>query len=78
MTTDITVSIDEQLASRAREVARRQGTSLNALIRRYLETLAGDVPGDAVASELLDLMRRHGGHSGGRRIRREEAYEGRI
>ena len=77
MTTNITVSIDEQLASRAREVARRQGASLNALIRSYLETLAGDVPGDAVAGELLDLMRRHGGHSGGRRIRREEAYEGR-
>ena len=76
MATNITVSIDEQLASRAREVARRQGASLNALIRKYLETLAGDVPGDAVAGELLDLMRRHGGRSGGRRIRREEAYEG--
>jgi hypothetical protein len=77
MATNITVSIDEQLAIRAREVARRQGASLNALIRRYLETLAGDVPGEAVAGELLDLMLQHGGHSGGRRILRKEAYEGR-
>ena len=77
MTTNITVSIDEKLEIRAREVARRQGDSLNALIRRYLETLVGDVPGEVVAGEILDLMRRHGGHSGGRRIGREEAYEGR-
>ena len=77
MATNITVSIDEKLAARAREIARRQGASLNALIRRYLETLAGDVPGAIAADELLDLMRKHGGHSGGRRIHREEAYEGR-
>ena len=28
--------------------------------------------------ELLDLMEATGGHSGGRRILREEAYEGRV
>ena len=78
MTTNITISIDQRLADRAREVAKRQGASLNGLIRQYLESLAGDEPGEAVANELLDLMSRHGGRSGGRRISREEAYEDRT
>lgn len=78
MATNITVSIDEGLARRAREVARREGASLNALIRRYLETLVGEAEGESVADELLDLMEQHGGRSGGRRIARDEAYEGRL
>jgi hypothetical protein len=78
MAANITISVDEELARRAREVARRQGASLNALIRQYLESLAGEVPGDAVADELLDLMEEHGGHSGGRRVTREEASRDRT
>ena len=59
-------------------MARRQGVSLNALIRRFLENLVGPAAGEATADELLRLMSEHGGHSGGRRIRREEAYEERV
>lgn len=75
---NLTLSVDEKVVERAREAARQQGTSLNALVRQYLETLAGSSPGHETASELLSLMREHGGHSGGRRIHREEAYEGRA
>ena len=78
MAANITISIDEELIRRAREVARRQGSSLNALIRQYLEGLAGMTPGKAVADELLALMEEHGGHSAGRPFRREDAYEGRA
>lgn len=78
MATNITISVDERLARRAREVARREGASLNALIRRYLEALVGEAAGETVADELLDLMDRHGGRSGGRRITRDEAYEERL
>ena len=78
MAANITISVDEDLARRAREVARRQGSSLNALIRQYLESLAGVTPGEAVAEELLRLMNEHGGHSAGRRIVRDDAYEGRT
>ena len=78
MATNITVSIDDGLARRAREVARREGASLNALIRRYLETLVGEAEGESVADELLDLMEQQGGRSGGRRITRDEAYEERL
>ena len=75
---NITLSIDETLVARAREIAARQGTSLNALIRQHLETLVGESPGDEVADELLLLMEESGGRSGGRRFRRDEAYEERL
>jgi len=75
---NLTISVDGDLLQRARALARKQGTSLNALLRGYLETLVGEQPGEAVADELLMLMDEHGGHSGGRKIRREELYEDRL
>jgi hypothetical protein len=75
---NITFTADERLIERAREVARRQGVSLNQLIRQYLESLAGDVPGEEVAAMLLALMEEQGGHSGGQPISRDTAYEGRV
>ena len=38
---NITLSIDEQIASKARESARKMGKSLNEAVRDYLEQLAG-------------------------------------
>jgi len=75
---NLTISVDGDLLQRARALARRQGTSLNALLRGYLETLVGEQPGEAVADELLMLMDEHGGRSGGRKIRRDELYEDRV
>ena len=75
---NLTISVDEDLLHRARALARKQGTSLNALLRGYLENLVGEQPGEAVADELLMLMHEHGGRSGGRKIRRDELYEDRI
>ena len=75
---NITFTADERLVERASEVARRQGVSLNQLIRQYLESLAAEVPGEEVATMLLALMQEQGGHSGGRPIARDEAYEGRV
>jgi hypothetical protein len=74
----LTISVDEDLLKRARTLARKQGTSLNALLRGYLETLVGVQPGEVVADELLMLMLEHGGRSGGATIRRDELYEDRI
>ena len=78
MAQNLTISVDEDLLHRARALARKQGTSLNALLRGYLENLVGEQPGEAVADELLMLMHEHGGRSGGRKIRRDELYEDRI
>ena len=75
---NLTISVDEDLLQRARALARKQGTSLNALLRGYLENLVGEQPGEAVADELLMLMQDHGGRSGGRKIRRDELYEDRV
>ncbi|MDH3623006.1 MAG: hypothetical protein OES69_00260 [Myxococcales bacterium] len=78
MAKNLTISVDEGLLRRARAVARKQGTSLNALLRGYLENLVGKQPGEVSADELLMLMRDHGGRSGGRKIGRDELYEDRI
>ena len=38
---NITLSIDEQIAQRAREAAQKMGKSLNQVVRDCLEQLAG-------------------------------------
>jgi hypothetical protein len=38
---NITLSVDEQIAERARAAAKKMGKSLNQVIRDYLEQLAG-------------------------------------
>jgi hypothetical protein len=72
---NLTLSIDDELLRKARALASRRGLSLQALIRDHLRALVGDVPAEDAARELLDLMEQAGGHSGGRRIGRDEAYE---
>ena len=72
---NLTISVDDSLLERARQLASRRGTSVQELIRGYLEMIAGRASGEAAGRELLDLMQSDGGHSGGRRFRREEAYE---
>jgi len=38
---NLTLSVDEQVAQRARDAARKMGKSLNQAVRDYLEQLAG-------------------------------------
>ena len=78
MPQNLTISVDGELPKRARALARTQGTSLNALSHGYLENLVGEQPGQALADQLLMLMHEHGGRSGGRKIHRDELYEGRV
>jgi hypothetical protein len=52
---NITLSVDEQTVEKARETARNQGTSLNELIRRFLEQLAGIRP---TGKEVAAMLRR--------------------
>ena len=75
---NITIAVDDGVVERARELARRQGRSLQELLRDYLQTLVGDRPGREVADELLELMESHGGRSGGQAFRRADAYEDRL
>jgi len=49
---NLTLSVDDKLVEKAREVASRQGTSLQALVRQYIETLAGSREGATLARRL--------------------------
>ena len=75
---NLTISVDDRLLERARELARQRGVSVQELLREYLETLVGRRSGEDVAEELIELMTTRPGRSGGRRIHRDEAYEDRV
>lgn len=76
-TMNITLSIDEHLAERAREVARAHGTSLNDMIRRYLESVTGIDDRAAMADRYVAFERPRQSADASRTWRREDAYEGR-
>jgi hypothetical protein len=75
---NLTISVEEELPEKARELARRRGVSLQQLMRDQLRLLTGERSGAEVADELLELMQTSGGHSGGRRLSRNQAFEGRV
>lgn len=76
---NITLSIDDRVVDRARDLARRQGTTLNQLVRDHLQELVGLGPRARALERLEELWNAApAGRSGGRRIAREEAYEERL
>lgn len=79
---NITLAVDEATVERAREIARQQGTSLNALIREYIELLANQPTGDELVKEFEEMWAEIDSlGSGSRRpykFDREEIYEERI
>ena len=75
---NLTITVDDGLLERAREMARRQGTSVQEIIREHLANYIGDRPREEIARELVELLKTTGGRSGGRKIHRSEAYEGRM
>lgn len=66
------VSVDEP------HLARRRGASLAKLLLGYWKTFVGRESGADAAGALFALMDEHPGDTCGRRIGREEAYEGRV
>jgi hypothetical protein len=71
----LTVSVDDQTISRARERAAALGKSLDELLRDYLQSLAGDDQAERDIAELKRLAMETGGHSHGQRWTREELHE---
>lgn len=71
-TVNITLSIDEQVVSRARKRAEALGKSLNQLIRDYLQALTDDDPERSI-EEFKRLS--GGGNSRGWRFNRDEIHE---
>ena len=70
----LTLSVDEETVSRAREQAAALGKSLDDLLRDYVEQLAKGGR-DAWAEEFRRLSLHSGGHSRGQRWTREDAHE---
>lgn len=75
--TNLTVSIEENLLRRARIRALEQDTSVNALVRDFLEGLAAQAPPQEGIRAILELARRSHSGSGpaGRSWTRDEIYE---
>ena len=70
---NVTLSIDDQVVTRARKKAEALGKSLNQLVRDYLERLAG---GDDPERSIEEFRRLSGrGHSRGWRFDRDEIHE---
>jgi plasmid stability protein len=54
---NLTITIDDELLKRARLRALERNTSVNALLREYLETFAGEQSGMVVRKRFASLAR---------------------
>ena len=72
---NITLSIDDEVVRRARQRAEVLGTSVNQLVRDYLEQLAGKRDPADRAAEFSRLSRLSHGDSKGWKFNREEIHE---
>ncbi len=72
---NLTITVDQEVLKKARLRALREGTSVNRLLRERLESYVKDDQRRRRAiRDLLRLSRAARSGSGGRRIRREDAY----
>lgn len=72
---NVTLSIDDEVVVRARRRAEALGTSLNQLVREYLEQLAGTSDPARDAAEFERLSKAAKGDSRKWRFNREELHE---
>jgi hypothetical protein len=73
---NLTIPLDDELLKRARLKAVAQGTSVNAVLRVYLEQFAGDDAARVAAVQrILELARTSKAARGDRRWTRDELYD---
>jgi hypothetical protein len=74
---NLTIAIDDRLLKQARMRALEDGTSVNALLRAYLERYAGSGGTGEALSGFVRIARRSGASSGpgGRAWTRDELHE---
>lgn len=72
---NLTLSVDEKTIQRARKVAESLGTSLNQLIRDYLEELTSQSSVEEDIAELRRLSAEAKGDSRGWKFNRDELHE---
>jgi plasmid stability protein len=73
---NLTISTDRDVLKKARLRAVREGTSVNAVLRNFMESYAG-VHGERVDAvhDLLELAKSTRSRSGGQRWSRDEVHE---
>jgi hypothetical protein len=72
---NVTLSIADETMRAARKRAEAMGTSVNQLVRDYLEQFAGKSDPQADAAEFDRLSRLSQGNSRGWKFNREELHE---
>ena len=73
---NLTIAVDDHVLKRARIRAIEQGTSVNAVLREYLEAYAGVKAGrEEAVKDLLRLSDRTTSRRGGHRWTMDELYE---
>lgn len=72
---NLTLSVDDEVVLQARRHAEALGTSVNQLVREYLEQLAGKTDPNADAKEFERLSRLARGDSRGWKFNREELHD---
>jgi plasmid stability protein len=74
---NLTLAIDEETLRRARIRALERGTSVNAVVREFLERFAEDESRRLALEEFLELAEASAASSGreGRAWRREDLYD---
>lgn len=73
---NLTITVDDEVLRRARVRALQQGTSVNALLRDYLEAFTGSRGSRASAvASLLELASRTASGRGERTWTRDELHE---
>lgn len=73
---NITLSVDEKVAERARAAAQAMGKSLNQAVREYLEQLAGAQQLEAELEAYRASTARTPGRLKGWRFKRDEIQRG--
>lgn len=72
---NITLSIDEAVIEKARKLAAARGTSVNQLVRDYLESLVRPRQTDRFSKDLRRLTAEGKGRAKGWRFDRESLHE---
>lgn len=73
---NLTITIDDEVLRRARMRALSQGTSVNAVLREFLESYAGSNVESTARKRLAEIARRSTASSGpaGRTWTRDDVY----
>ena len=73
---NLTISVDDQILKKARMHALAESTSVNSLLKEYLESYAGLSNEQAIAvREIIEISGKPRSRRGNRKWRRDELYE---